>query len=140
MLFCNRTIPTFSSITMPVAFIVLFLILASSGFIQIAYSGQSVLQSLDEAPVAHFTLARRGGTFEATRSGNDSVEMGLLLEQLEITEAKFNLTRREVKGNKLVRKAKSQAIGGRDDDGLIGNLALNGSWSAACHSLAPCDF
>ncbi|KAL8693364.1 MAG: hypothetical protein Q9218_001801 [Villophora microphyllina] len=91
---------------------------------------RSTLQTLDDAPVIHFTIARRGGTFEATRPGNDSVELDVLLEQLGNVEVRFNLTRREVKGNKLVRKAKSQAVGGKDDEELIGELALNGTWFA----------
>lgn len=104
-------------------------VLAVFGLIRTSYSSQpSVLQSLDEAPVVHFTLARRGGTFEATRPGNDSVEMDFLVEQLKKVEAKFNLTRREVKGNKLVRKAKSRAVGGGDENELMGELAANGSW------------
>ncbi len=107
----------------------LFSVLAVFGLMRASYSSQqSVLQSLDEAPVVHFTLARRGGTFEATRPGNDSVEMDFLVQQLEKVEAKFNLTRREVKGNKLVRKAKSRAVGGGDENELMGELAVNGSW------------
>ncbi|KAL8778011.1 MAG: hypothetical protein Q9213_007609 [Squamulea squamosa] len=94
------------------------------------HSAQAVLKSLDSAPVVHLTLARRGGTFEGTVPGNDSVEMELLLEQLEMAEARFNLTRREVKGNKLVRKAKSRALGGKDDDELMGQMASNGTWFA----------
>ncbi|KAL8761814.1 MAG: hypothetical protein Q9184_002098 [Pyrenodesmia sp. 2 TL-2023] len=108
-----------------------FVVLAVFGLVSTTYtSHQSVLQSLDEAPVVHFTLARRGGTFEATRPGNDSAEMSVLIEQLEKIEAKFNLTRREVKGNKLVRKAKSRAVGGGDENELMGELAVNGSWFA----------
>ncbi|KAL9000451.1 MAG: hypothetical protein Q9169_000968 [Polycauliona sp. 2 TL-2023] len=91
---------------------------------------QTSLRSLDNAPVLHFTVARRGGTFEATVPGNDSVEMDFLLEQLRTAEARFNLTRREVKGNKLVRKAKSRAMGGKDDDELMGQMAANGTWFA----------
>ncbi|KAL8756232.1 MAG: hypothetical protein Q9199_003082 [Rusavskia elegans] len=56
--------------------------------------------------------------------------MDFLLEQLKMAEARFNLTRREVKGNKLVRKAKSRALGGKDDDELMGQMALNGTWFA----------
>ncbi|KAI4283298.1 MAG: hypothetical protein L6R38_002263 [Xanthoria sp. 2 TBL-2021] len=47
-----------------------------------------------------------------------------------MAEARFNLTRREVKGNKLVRKAKSRALGGKDDDELMGQMASNGTWFA----------
>ncbi|KAI4133627.1 MAG: hypothetical protein LQ338_000139 [Usnochroma carphineum] len=115
---------------MPRFFTAFFVTLTFSGLLRSTYGAESVLRSLDQAPVVHFTLTRRGGTFEATRPGNDSIEMDLLLEQLEMVEGKFNLTRREVRGNKLVRKAKSQAVGGRDDDGLMGEMALNGSWFA----------
>lgn len=106
----------------------LFTILPLVAFTPTVNSAQISLQSLDNAPVAHFTLARRGGTFEATIPGNDSVDMDLLLGQLERAEARFNLTRREVKGNKLVRKAKSKALGGKDDDELMGQMASNGTW------------
>ncbi|KAI4243841.1 MAG: hypothetical protein L6R40_003223 [Gallowayella cf. fulva] len=108
----------------------LFTILPLVAFTPTVNSAQISLQSLDNAPVAHFTLARRGGTFEATIPGNDSVDMDLLLGQLERAEARFNLTRREVKGNKLVRKAKSKALGGKDDDELMGQMASNGTWFA----------
>lgn len=99
---------------------------------------QTILHSLDNAPVVHFTVARRGGTFEATVPGNDSVEMDFLLEQLRMAEARFNLTRREVKGNKLVRKAKSRALGGKDDDELMGQMALNGTWWATVEYVPLC--
>lgn len=113
---------------MPDPFMHFFLVLMLSAFISNAFGSQTVLQSLDEEPVMHFPLVRRGGTFEATRPGNDSLDMNFLLQELGKVEAKFNLTRREVKGNKLVRKAKSQAVGGKDDDALMGDLALNGTW------------
>ncbi|KAL9027191.1 MAG: hypothetical protein Q9196_004258 [Gyalolechia fulgens] len=115
---------------MPTSLICFLLILVSCAFIPDTVCSQTILQSLDEAPVIHLPLVRRGGTFEATRPGNDSLEMDLLLQELKKVEAKFNLTRREVKGNKLVRKAKSRAVGGKDDDGLMGDLALNGTWFA----------
>ncbi|KAL8963231.1 MAG: hypothetical protein Q9193_000482 [Seirophora villosa] len=110
---------------------VLLVVSTVLGSIRSTQGAQSILQALDEASVIHFTLRRRGGTFEATRPGNDSVGMDFLLEQLADVEATFNLTRREVRGNKLVRKAKSQSVGGRDDDGLMGEMALNGSWYAS---------
>lgn len=97
-------------------------------FIPSIHGSQNFLRSLDSAPVIHFTIARRSGTFEATVPGNDSVEMDFLMEQLKVAEARFNLTRREVKGNKLVRKAKSRAFGGKDDDNLMGDIASNGTW------------
>lgn len=110
------------------SFSVVLLISISCGFVRSAYGIQTSLQSLHDVPVVHFTLTRRGGTFGATRPGNDSLELEFLREQLEMVEARFNLTRREVKGNKLIRKAKSRAVGGKDDDELMGELALNGTW------------
>ena len=97
-------------------------------FIPSIHGSQKILHSLDSAPVIHFTIVRRSGTFEATVPGNDSVEMDFLMGQLKAAEARFNLTWREVKGNKLVRKAKSRAFGGKDDDDLMGEIASNGTW------------
>ena len=113
---------------MPRSHVLLVLNLVLYALVPKTYCSQTVLQSLDEAPVIHYTLSRRGGTFEATEPGNDFVELDILLQQLEKVEATFNLTRREVKGNKLVRKAKFRAEGGKDDDGLMGELASNGTW------------
>ncbi|KAL8719316.1 MAG: hypothetical protein Q9225_003660 [Loekoesia sp. 1 TL-2023] len=121
---------TYFGMIMPRSFTGFLLIWVLYALVSNTYCSQTILQSLDEAPVIHYTLARRGGTFEATRPGNDSLEMDFLLRQLEEVETKFNLTRREVKGNKLVRKAKSNAVGGKDDDGLMGELAVNGTWFA----------
>ncbi|KAL9595917.1 MAG: hypothetical protein Q9219_006143 [cf. Caloplaca sp. 3 TL-2023] len=115
---------------MPIPLAYFFLTLVLYCLVSNVGGSQKTLESLDEAPVIHATLIRRGGTFEATRPGNDSLDMDSLLQQLETVEAKFNLTRREVKGNKLVRKAKSRALGGKADDGLMGELALNGTWFA----------
>ncbi|KAL9602719.1 MAG: hypothetical protein Q9179_002454 [Wetmoreana sp. 5 TL-2023] len=122
--------PIGSGIAMIRVFTTTLLISALCGSVGTTRNTRNPLQSLDDAPVVHFTLSRRGGTFEATTPGNDSLEMDFLMEQLEMVEARFNLTRREVKGNKLVRKAKSRAIGGKDDDQLTGEMAMNGSWFA----------
>lgn len=110
------------------SFTAFLLILVLYTLISDTFCSQTILQFLDEAPIIHYTLTRRGGTFEATRPGNDSLEIDFLLRQLEKVETRFNLTRREAKGNKLVRKAKSKAVGGKDDDGLMGELAVNGTW------------
>ena len=84
----------------------------------------STLRSLDNAPVIHFTLARRGGAFAATQYLVDYVNLTYLAQELETTEARFNLTKREVKGNKLIRKAKKDA----DRDTLMGEVAARGIW------------
>lgn len=91
-------------------------------------STQAVLRSLDNAPVLHFTLARRGGDFMATEPGRDLVNLTYLVEELDKAEARFNLTRREVKGNKLVRKAKIDEHGGKEERALMGSVATDGIW------------
>ena len=116
-----------SSVNMRLLIILSFLITLSSCQ-QAKTRSQKILQSLDNAPVIHFTLSRRGGTFEATKPSSDHLELDILLEQLRLTEARFDLTQREVRGNKLVRKAKTHAVGGQDENGLMGKIASNGSW------------
>ena len=89
---------------------------------------EPVLRSLNTAPALHFTLTRRGGKFAPTEFGRDYVNLTYLAQELDKTEARFNLTKREVKGNKLVRKAKSDEGGGRDRNALMGELAVDGTW------------
>lgn len=93
-----------------------------------ASSAQAVLRALDNAPVLHFTLARRGGEFTATENGRDIVNLTYLVEELDRAEARFNLTRREVKGNKLIRKAKLNELRGMDEGALMGSVAGGGIW------------
>ena len=95
---------------------------------------QSALRSLEDVPVIHFTINRRHGTFAATVPGNDWVDLAQLIKQLESVECQFNLTKREVKGNKLVRKAKSSGIGGRVETSLMGDIASSGAWYSRRHS------
>lgn len=97
-------------------------------FVQALTTDQSVLRSLDTAPVVHFTISRRNGAFTGTKTGVDWVDLDYLVKQLDITECRFNLTRREVKGNKLIRKAKTGSAGGRVGTKLMGDIALDGSW------------
>jgi hypothetical protein len=93
-------------------------------------SVQSVLRSLDTVPVLHFTLARRGGGFAANEWLQDYVNMTYLADELEKTEGRYNLTRRVIKGNKLVRKAKTDGVNGQDEGTLMGKLADDGLWFA----------
>lgn len=92
-----------------------------------ATASPPILRSLDNAPVLHFTLTRRGGKFAPTEFAKDFVNMTYLGQELEKTEARFNLTQRQVKGNKLVRKAKSEG-GGKEEGGLMGSVAEDGIW------------
>ncbi|MCJ1479130.1 hypothetical protein MMC13_007814 [Lambiella insularis] len=86
------------------------------------------LRSLDELPVIHFTIARRGGAFNTFVPGSDIANLTYLSDELHRIEEKFNLTRREVKGNKLVRKAKVKGYGGNGK--LMGGVAVQGTWYA----------
>ncbi|KAG8526513.1 uncharacterized protein KY384_008713 [Bacidia gigantensis] len=96
----------------------------------IANASNAVLRSLDPAPVLHFTLNRRGGPFSPTNSSSDIVDLSYLQKELEKVKSRFSLTKREVKGNRLVRKAKTNAAGGREDGALMGQVAENGTWHA----------
>ena len=89
---------------------------------------QSVLRSLDTAPVIHFAITRRDGAFTGTVVGEDWVDLEYLVKQVEIAECRFNLTKRVVKGNKLVRKAGTDGAGGKDGMGLMGDIASRGAW------------
>lgn len=98
------------------------------GFASSTPTAQRVLSSLDEATVLHFTLSRRGGPFTAIEPGNDWVNLSYLAEELQRTECRFNLTKREAKGNKLIRKAKADETGGKESSTLMGSIATNGTW------------
>ena len=102
--------------------------------IEATITDHSVLRSLDDVPVIHFTINRRHGAFVATVPENDWVDLDQLLKELEWAECRFNLTKREVKGNKLVRKAKSTGIGGKAGTGLMGEVASSGAWYSTCPS------
>lgn len=93
-------------------------------------ASHAVLRSLDTAPVAHFTLFRRGGGFSSIQFPTDVVNLTHLTSELSQAEGRFNLTKRVVKGNKLVRKAKNHAAGGREDGGLMGSVATSAIWLA----------
>ena len=89
---------------------------------------QSLLRSLDTAPVIHFAITRRDGAFTGTVAGENWVDLEYLVKQVEIAECRFNLTKRVVKGNKLVRKARTGGAGGKDETGLMGDIASRGAW------------
>lgn len=91
-------------------------------------AADTTIQSLDHVPVLHFPLFRRGGKFEPTERLHDWTNLTYLAQELERTEARFNLTKREVKGNKLIRKGKINASGGKDAGVLMGEVAAEGIW------------
>ena len=99
-----------------------------SGLLSSTLANATTPRSPDAAPALHFTLTRRGGKFSPTEFAVDYVNLTYLAQELEKTEARFNLTKREVKGNKLVRKPKSNDVGGKDSNALMGEVATDGIW------------
>jgi hypothetical protein len=119
-----------------------FLILTTLAFIGLPASASvaAVVRSLDTVPVLHFTLARRSGAFAANEWLQDYVNMTYLAEELHKTEGRYNLTRRVIKGNRLVRKAKIDRVNGQDERALMGKLADDGLWFVLHDALAVVPF
>lgn len=88
----------------------------------------SSLQALDNAPVLHYTLHRRGGAFASTEQQHDNINITSLARELERTERRYSLTKREVKGNKLVRKAKPNAASEGNEGSLMSDVQADGVW------------
>ena len=97
-------------------------------FLSLTVATAPVVRSLDNAPVLHFTLFRRGGKFAPIEHACDYVNMEYLAQELKKTESRFNLTQREVKGNKLVRKAKSNSFGSEENGLTMGEETTDGIW------------
>lgn len=79
----------------------------------------------------HFTLTRRAGPFSTSCTTSDGLaNFAFLEEELGRVQQRLNLTRREVVGNKLVRKVKDEFVKGKDWGGLIGlgNMGREGGW------------
>ena len=93
-----------------------------------AKSSIKALQDLDDEPVLYFTLTRRGGQFASSDLGSEIANLAYLEEEVQRVEARFNLTKREVKGNKLVRKAKAKGVGGNEEGKLMAEVAVEGRW------------
>lgn len=89
-----------------------------------------LILSLDPA-VVHFTIERRGGAFPV----DDLANLTFLSDELANVAARFNLTTRVIKGNNVVRKAKAKAIGGAEDDLLMGEVGASGVWLVYFHAL-----
>ena len=101
-----------------------FLILATIPFTN-TYLFPS-LHSLDEVPVLHLPLQRRGGGFSTFQNGSDVANLTVLRAELTKACRRFNRTKREVKGNRVVRKAKGMT--GDGEEGLLGDVAETGGW------------
>ena len=105
-----------------------FSIIWAALFLSLTVATAPAIRSLDDAPVLHFTLFRRGGKFAPIEHTCDYVNMTYLAQELEKTESRFNLTQREVKGNKLVRKAKSNGFGSEENGLTMGEETTDSIW------------
>jgi hypothetical protein len=90
-----------------------------------------VTVALSNAPVVHFTIARRGGPLHTSRDA----DLPALAAAVSRAEAKYGLTRREVKGNKLVRKPKQKAKGGKTEQSLMTEVGEEGRWCVLVQTL-----
>ena len=86
----------------------------------------TIVVANDGPPTLHFPLFRRGGPFAPNRTA----DLDFLKEQLTAAEARFNLTQREVRGNKIARAPKNKNGGGAEASKLIGEIGRLGNWSA----------
>ena len=78
----------------------------------------------NQPPTLHFPLFRRGGPFAPNRTA----DLDFLKDQLAAAEARFNLTQREVRGNKIARAPKSKDAGGAENAQLLGEIGRLGNW------------
>lgn len=74
-------------------------------------------------PAVHYPLKRREGAFALNRTA----DLDELLEQLAAVEQRFNLTSREVRGNRVVRVPREGPEGGPLTEPM-GEVGRNGSW------------
>ncbi|KAI9831790.1 MAG: hypothetical protein M1819_004687 [Sarea resinae] len=80
---------------------------------------------LSASPVFHFTIHRRGGAFPT----EDVADLAFLTQEVAAAEARFNLTIREFKGNKVIRKARIREDSS-DHGPLMGDVGQHGRWFA----------
>lgn len=77
-----------------------------------------------EISLAHLTLNRRGGAVARHEAAN----LTQLLHLLHGVEGRYHRSKREVKGNKLVRKWKARSAGTTNDEQLLSEPGKDGSW------------
>ncbi|KAI9794709.1 MAG: hypothetical protein M1833_007366 [Piccolia ochrophora] len=83
--------------------------------------------------VIHWPITRRGGAFPI----QTGVNLTYLSEQLASAASRFNLTRREIKGNKVIRKARASGFDIDEQGLLMGDIGRQGNWFAKLHMGKP---
>jgi hypothetical protein len=86
------------------------------------------IRALDDSPAIHFILQRRGGALNSKIPETGVANFTYLKAELDRIEARYGLTKREVHGNKLVRKARTAGVGGNEMERLMGEVGEQGRW------------
>ena len=90
------------------------------------------IRATKSLPPIRYPISRRGGSFPAP----DIANLTYLLEQLQDVEKRFDATRRDFSGNKVVRKPK-RLYGTQAGTILLGEAGREGSWFANLHIGEP---
>jgi hypothetical protein len=85
---------------------------------------QKLLGAAQEISVAHLPLSRRGGAV----AQNEHANLTHLVQLLSGGERRYVRAKREVKGNKLVRKWRTRKTGTTNDEQLLREPGHDGSW------------
>ena len=92
----------------------------------------------DEVPALHLPIYRRRGSFESFAPEiGEFVDWTRLKTELDAVRARYNLTRRVIRGNKIVRVSKTierdvvseeERSVPKSHNGLIGSVGVDGRW------------
>jgi hypothetical protein len=78
----------------------------------------------EQIEVAHLSINRRGGAVAQHEPAN----LTQLVQLLHDTEGRYARAKREVKGNKLVRRWRARSTGATNDEQLVAEPGQDGSW------------
>lgn len=85
---------------------------------------RNLLCAGQELQAAHLEIYRRGGALARHESAN----LTHLVDLLRDVERRYARVKREVKGNKLVRRWKGRSVGTTNDEQLLNEPGQEGSW------------
>ncbi len=85
---------------------------------------RNLLCASEEISVAHLTLNRRGGAVAQHEPAN----LTHLVKLLRDVERRYARAKREVNGNKLVRRWRARSTGSANDEQLLREPGQEGSW------------
>ena len=89
----------------------------------LVFAGSQNLLCASQDP-AHLTIHRRGGAVARHEPAN----LTRLVQLLNVVERRYSRAKREVKGNKLIRRWKARSTGTTNDEQLLGEPGQDGSW------------